>query len=197
MSLPKDKKSIKIVLLGDSGVGKTSIVTRYVSGTVLENVKPTVGAAFVTKDVIIQKNTVELLIWDTAGQEVYRGLAPIYYRNARIAIIVFDVTNSTSFDSVNYWIGELKSNVSENVVILVCANKIDLNEKRIIDQNQIDILIKKNNVLYAETSAKENIGIDKLFQDLISKITEIDLVAENEKDKTDLREAKPNVGCAC
>ena len=145
--MSKDKKAIKIVLLGDSGVGKTSIVTRYVSGTLLENVKPTVGAAFVTKDIVVGKNNFELLIWDTAGQEVYRGLAPIYYRNARIAVIVFDVAMSSSFESVHYWIDELKTNVSENVIILVCANKIDLEERRVVDQARIDALIKKYNVL--------------------------------------------------
>ena len=109
--------TVKVVLLGDSGVGKTSIVTRYTTGIVQQSVKPTVGAAFVTKELTVENQEFELLIWDTAGQEVYRGLAPMYYRSAGIAIIVYDVVRAQTYQSVSYWIKELKANVDKNTVI--------------------------------------------------------------------------------
>ncbi|OHT17066.1 small GTP-binding protein [Tritrichomonas foetus] len=162
--------AIKLVLLGDSGVGKTSIVTQYVSGNVPENINPTIGAAFVTKDVTIDNQQLELLIWDTAGQEVYRGLAPMYYRSALIAIIVFDVTKSESFDSVNYWIRELKTNVEENIIILVCGNKIDLEDKRVIEFQSASSMATENGALYAETSATTGSGVERMFQVAISDL---------------------------
>lgn len=165
-----DANAVKLVLLGDSGVGKTSIVTQYVSGTAPDNVNPTIGAAFVTKDVNIDGQQLELLIWDTAGQEVYRGLAPMYYRSALIAIIVFDVTKAESFDSVSYWIKELKTNVEESIVILVCGNKIDLEEKRVIEFQSANSMANENGALYAETSASSGAGVDRMFQVAISNL---------------------------
>ena len=162
--------AIKLVLLGDSGVGKTSIVTQYVSGSAPENVNPTIGAAFVTKDVLIDGQQLELLIWDTAGQEVYRGLAPMYYRSALIAFIVYDVTKAESFDSVSYWIKELKTNVEESIIILVCGNKIDLEEKRAIEFQSAQAMASENGALYAETSASTGAGIDRMFQLAISTL---------------------------
>ena len=165
-----DANAVKLVLLGDSGVGKTSIVTQYVSGTAPDNVNPTIGAAFVTKGVNIDGQQLELLIWDTAGQEVYRGLAPMYYRSALIAIIVFDVTKAESFDSVSYWIKELKTNVEESIVILVCGNKIDLEEKRVIEFQSANSMANENGALYAETSASSGAGVDRMFQVAISNL---------------------------
>ncbi|EAX92640.1 small GTP-binding protein, putative [Trichomonas vaginalis G3] len=162
--------AIKLVLLGDSGVGKTSIVTRYVSGSAPENVNPTIGAAFVTKDVLIDGQNLELLIWDTAGQEVYRGLAPMYYRSALIAFIVYDVTKAESFDSVSYWIRELKTNVEENIVILVCGNKVDLEDKRTVEYQTAQNMATENGALYAEASATNGTGIERMFQVAISTL---------------------------
>lgn len=159
---------MKLVLLGDSGVGKTSIVTKYVSGEAPENVGPTIGAAFVTKDVTIDGQHLELLVWDTAGQEVYRGLAPMYYRGAAIAIIVYDVTKNESFDAVDYWIGELKNNVEDGIIIMVCGNKVDLEDHRAVDFHQASSFASGKGALYAETSAVSGTGIEKLFQIAIS-----------------------------
>ena len=162
--------SVKLVLLGDSGVGKTSIVTHYVSGNAANNVKPTIGAAFVTKEINVDGNQLELLIWDTAGQEVYRGLAPMYYRSALIAIIVFDVTRSQSYESVSYWIKELKTNVDTNIIILVCGNKTDLEDQRTVDTSSAQAMADQEGALYAETSATTGSGIERMFQMAVSKL---------------------------
>jgi Rab family protein len=165
-----DFNAVKLVLLGDSGVGKTSIVTQFVSGTVPENLNPTIGAAFVTKEITIEGQSLELLIWDTAGQEVYRGLAPMYYRSALIAIIVFDVTNQDTYNSVSYWIRELQTNVEESIVILVCGNKIDLEDKRTVQFQVASAAAAERSALYAETSATTNAGVDRMFQLAISTL---------------------------
>ena len=118
----------------------------------------------------IEGQNLELLIWDTAGQEVYRGLAPMYYRSALIAFIVYDVTKNESFDSVSYWIRELKTNVEENIVILVCGNKVDLEDKRTVDFQTAQSLATENNALYTETSATTGQGVDRMFQMAISTL---------------------------
>jgi Rab family protein len=164
---------LKIVFLGDSGVGKTSIVTKYVSGTLPERINPTIGAAFLTKVITFEDQKLELLIWDTAGQEVYRGLAPMYYRSSAIAIVVFDVTVAESYNSVDYWIQELKSNVDESIVICVCGNKIDLEETRVVDSVTASGTALEKGVLYSEVSAATGAGVDKLFQLAMSKAMKV------------------------
>ena len=162
--------AIKLVLLGDSGVGKTSIVAQYVTGAAQENVGPTIGAAFVTKEVEIDHQQLELLIWDTAGQEVYRGLAPMYYRSALIAIIVFDVTKSESYNSVGYWINELQTNVEDSIIIMVCGNKTDLEDSRVIDFHAASSFAASQGALYQETSAATGSGVEKMFQVAITEL---------------------------
>ena len=164
--------SIKIVLLGDSGVGKTSIVAQYVSGSTPDSIKPTVGAAFFTKEMTFNKKPIELLIWDTAGQEVYRGLAPMYYRSAKIAIIVFDITSVKSFESVSYWAKELQDNVDNNLTIVVCGNKTDLEDARAIPQDVAQKKAEEFGALYVETNANSGTGVERLFQLAITKFFE-------------------------
>jgi Rab family protein len=159
-----DSTPVKLVLLGDTEVGKTSIVSQYLSGSIPESLNSTIGAAFVTKTVTFEKRTFELLIWDTAGQEVYRGLAPMYYRSAAIALIVYDITNAESYNAVDFWIRELRANVEESIVILVCGNKIDLEDRRLVDGLQASAAAVEKGCLYAEASAVTGAGVEKAFQ---------------------------------
>lgn len=190
--------TVKVVLLGDSGVGKTSIVNRYTTGVVQLSVKPTVGAAFVTKEINVDGHDFELLIWDTAGQEVYRGLAPMYYRCAAIAIIVYDVIRPQTYQSVSYWIKELRANVDKNTVIVVCANKIDREETKSPEPEVAQKFAAENDALFVETSAISGIGIDRLFQMGVQQYM------KNAPPQTDkpapLPQPKPNTqnqGCGC
>ncbi|KAH0791842.1 small GTP-binding protein [Histomonas meleagridis] len=160
---------IKIVFLGDSGVGKTSIVSKYGTGALPDTVSPTIGAAFITKDITFNDKAYQLLIWDTAGQEVYRGLAPMYYRSALIAIIVFDVTSANSFRSVDYWVNELHENTEEKIIIVICGNKVDVAEREIGNSYAVE-MAEKYHALYAETSAVTGVGIDAMFQTALSKL---------------------------
>jgi Rab family protein len=159
-----DSHAVKLVLLGDSGVGKTSLVSQYLSGSVPDAANPTIGAAFVTKNVVVDDQPLELLIWDTAGQEVYRGLAPMYYRGASIAIIAYDVTNPDSYGAVGFWVGELRANVEGAIAILVCGNKIDLDDRRLVDGVAAAAAAAERGCLYAEASAASGAGVARAFQ---------------------------------
>ena len=157
-------EGIKIVLLGDSGVGKTTIVTKYVTGKIPSLPSPTIAAANLRKKVLIENQEIDILIWDTAGQEIYRGLTPLYYRNANIAIIVFDVTKQASFDSVGFWIEELRENVGDKITIVICGNKIDLEEKREIEVDKAEKFAIENSAVYVEASGMTGVGVDSAFE---------------------------------
>lgn len=188
----------KVVLLGDSGVGKTSIINRFMTGRSVESLKPTVGAAFVTKNMTIDGHSLELRIWDTAGQEVYRGLAPMYYRSANVAIIVFDVTNPASYESVDYWVQELKKNLKEAAILIICGNKNDLYEERVIHDSQARDYATENGALYIETSASKGTGVSQLFETAISKMLK-ENTASNTNGGVNITEddKKKEGGCSC
>ena len=159
---------IKIIFVGNANVGKTSIATRYVNGTFSENIEPTVGAAYLSKKVPINGTEVTFNIWDTAGQEAYRYLVPMYYRNASIAIVVFDLGNMNSFNGVADWINDVKKNVDDDIIILLCGNKCDLPEKQ-VDFETIQEFSTSNDLIYIETSAANGTGVNKLFEIAISE----------------------------
>ena len=189
---------VKIVLLGDSGVGKTSIINHFMTGKNSESLKPTVGAAFVTKNIVVDGHSLELRVWDTAGQEVYRGLAPMYYRSAQIAIIVFDVTSNSSYESVDYWVQELKKNLKGTPVIMVCGNKADLYEDRSIHDTTAKEFSAANGALYCETSAISGTGINQLFEVALSNMLKENRQAIATSNGVDLNaDNNSKEGCSC
>ena len=122
---PKESVICKVVLIGESGVGKTSIISRYTTNTFKENLMATPGANFLTKLVPFkeEKESIKFEIWDTAGQEKYRSLAKVFYKNAAACVLVYDITNKKSFDELkNYWISEIKENTSQNVSKFIYYN---------------------------------------------------------------------------
>lgn len=160
----------KVVMLGDSSVGKSSMLCRYVDKDFNENHISTIGVDFKITTVKIDDKIVKLQLWDTAGQERFRTIVGSYYRGAQGIILVFDVTNKESFDNLDYWIREMDSNYicdepkMRNVYII--GNKTDLNRKRIISFERAEEFSRLNGAKYFETSAKDNIGIDDFFKDL-------------------------------
>lgn len=159
-----DMLQCKLVLLGDSGVGKTSIVTRYVQGAVNEYQISTIGAAYLTKYETVDNKVVKFNIWDTAGQEKYRNLAPLYYRDAQAAIVVYDITESSSVPNAKRWIAELKEKLPSNSVqIAIVGNKIDLEEQRQVPTEEIQKFAQENGYFFKEVSAKAGINVDKVF----------------------------------
>ncbi|XP_030332836.1 ras-related protein Rab-5A isoform X1 [Strigops habroptila] len=169
----------KLVLLGESAVGKSSLVLRFVKGQFHEFQESTIGAppsffvaAFLTQTVCLDDTTVKFEIWDTAGQERYHSLAPMYYRGAQAAIVVYDITNEESFARAKNWVKELQRQASPNIVIALAGNKADLANKRAVDFQEAQAYADDNSLLFMETSAKTSMNVNEIFMAiaLISKL---------------------------
>jgi len=157
--------SHKLVFLGGSCVGKSSILLRYVKNKFNNEECSTIGASFLTSKVILDDCIIKFEIWDTAGQERYHSLAPLYYRKASVIFVTFDVTCYSSFAEAKNWITELKQYGPENALIILVGNKVDITNSTRIKFEIINDYASDNNIKYIETSAKTNYNIEKLFED--------------------------------
>mmetsp|Transcript_34828 Transcript_34828/g.87614 ORF Transcript_34828/g.87614 Transcript_34828/m.87614 type:complete len:198 (+) Transcript_34828:178-771(+) len=160
----------KLVLLGESAVGKSSLVLRFVRGQFLDYQESTIGAAFLTQTVCLNDTTVKFEIWDTAGQERYHSLAPMYYRGAQAAIVVYDITNADSFERAKNWVKELQRQGNPNIVIALAGNKVDLESKRKIITDEAANYAEENGLLFMETSAKTATNVNELFVAIAKKL---------------------------
>eukprot|EP00736_Rhodelphis_marinus_P003371 Rmarinus@m.24821 len=161
---------VKLVLLGDAGVGKSCLVVRFVKGEFFEFSEPTIGAAFLTQTVALDDSTVKFEIWDTAGQERFRSLAPMYYRGAAAAIVVYDVTNPESLEGAKSWVKELQRQGSADIVIALAGNKADLSAKREVDREAVNSYAEENGLIHMETSAKTAQNVNELFVAIARKL---------------------------
>jgi len=160
----------KLVLLGESAVGKSSLVLRFVKGQFLDYQESTIGAAFLTQTVCLNDTTVKFEIWDTAGQERYHSLAPMYYRGAQAAIVVYDITNQDSFERAKNWVKELQRQGNPNIVIALAGNKVDLVAKRAVAIEDAQAYAEENGILFMETSAKTAANVNELFVAIAKKL---------------------------
>uniref|UniRef100_A0A5S6QC10 small monomeric GTPase n=1 Tax=Trichuris muris TaxID=70415 RepID=A0A5S6QC10_TRIMR len=160
----------KLVLLGESAVGKSSLVLRFAKGQFHEYQESTIGAAFLTQSVCMDDMTVKFEIWDTAGQERYHSLAPMYYRGAQAAIVVYDVTNQESFTKAKNWVNELQRQALPNIVIALAGNKADLANKRMVDFSEAQSYAEEHGLLFMETSAKSAMNVNDIFQAIAKKL---------------------------
>ncbi|KAM9824394.1 ras-related protein Rab-5A-like [Neosynchiropus ocellatus] len=164
----------KLVLLGESAVGKSSLVLRFVKGQFHEFQESTIGAAFLTQTLSVDDATVKFEIWDTAGQERYHSLAPMYYRGAQAAIVVYDITNEESFARAKNWVKELQRQASPNIIIALSGNKADLANKRAVDAQDAQSYADDNSLLFMETSAKTSMNVNDLFMAIAEKLPKND-----------------------
>jgi Rab family protein len=168
----REAKSLeaKIVLLGDTGVGKSSLALRFCQGRFPPFHEVTIGAAFLQQIVRVERNRqLKLYIWDTGGQERFRAMAPLYYRDAAGAIIVYDVTNPSSFDSVKYWVQELQAKGPASVEMAIAANKMDV-EGAQHSAEDAKAFAEENGMLFIATSAKSGENVGRLFEQVANKI---------------------------
>lgn len=178
----KPTTSVKLVLLGEAAVGKSSLVLRFVSDDFQENKEPTIGAAFLTQKCSLPNRTIKFEIWDTAGQERFASLAPMYYRNAQSALVVYDVTKPTSFIKARHWVNELKAQASPGIIIALVGNKLDLVEDsadeegaesaRKVDTEEGQKLADDEGLLFFETSAKSGHNVLQVFLAIANKVPE-------------------------
>ena len=171
----------KLVLLGDSSVGKSCLVAQFVRSEFHDFQEPTIGAAFLTAQLALDdtsSNTVRLEIWDTAGQERYRSLAPMYYRGAAAAIVVFDLTSQESFSGAKSWVKELQRRGDANVVIALAGNKLDV-EGRVVEKEEAAAFAEENGIIYMETSAKTAQNVRELFLAVARKLPRNEVLPES------------------
>lgn len=179
MSKPNN---IKTVLLGSSGVGKSSLMYRYVTNGWDDNIQTTLGAAFMDKTVTYRDRPFKFQIWDTAGQEKYAPLAQMYYKDANVALLVFDLTSKETFASLRSWKAELHDKGPKNLVIAVVGNKCDDVDNIQITQQEAEALAKEMGAFYMKTSAKENMNVQELFDKVCDDLIEKnDILAPNSK----------------
>lgn len=190
----------KLVLLGESAVGKSSLVGRFAKDSFDEFRESTIGAAFLTQSVRIEPNTtVKFEIWDTAGQERYKSLAPMYYRNANCAVVVFDITQPESLDRAWAWVRELQHQASGNIIIALAGNKLDLVAARRVDTSAARASAEQAGLLYFETSAKTGENVNEMFRAIAERMPideEVERRQREERRAIDIERAQQQ-GCAC
>ncbi|CAF9909040.1 hypothetical protein IMSHALPRED_007574 [Imshaugia aleurites] len=197
---PKPSSSVKLVLLGEAAVGKSSLVLRFVNNDFQENKEPTIGAAFLTQKSHLPHRTIKFEIWDTAGQERFASLAPMYYRNAQSALVVYDLTKPTSLVKAKHWVAELQRQANPGIVIALVGNKLDLTDEnaaasggastsegsdaegaetpetsgdaRKISTKEGRAYAEEEGLLFFETSAKTGVNVQEVFTAIANAIPE-------------------------
>ncbi|KAI1433103.1 ras-domain-containing protein [Xylaria sp. CBS 124048] len=193
---PKPSSSVKLVLLGEAAVGKSSLVLRFVNNDFQENKEPTIGAAFLTQKCNLPSRTIKFEIWDTAGQERFASLAPMYYRNAQAALVVYDLTKPTSLVKARHWVAELQRQASPGIVIALVGNKLDLTndgeggqpdgdsegaegeesgDARKVTTEEAKTYAEEESLLFFETSAKTGYNVTEVFTAIANAIPETSL----------------------
>ncbi|KAH8264554.1 ras-related protein Rab7 [Drosophila kikkawai] len=178
----RKKSLLKVIILGDSSVGKTSLMNQYVNKRFSNQYKATIGADFCTKEVVVNDRVVTMQIWDTAGQERFQSLGVAFYRGADCCVLVYDVTAPNSFKNLDSWRDEFLIQASprdpEHFPFVVLGNKVDLDNRQVSTRRAQQWCQSKNDIPYYETSAKEGINVEMAFQIIAKNALELEAEAE-------------------
>lgn len=160
----------KIVLIGDSGVGKSNLLSRFTRNEFNLESKSTIGVEFATKSIQAEGKTIKAQIWDTAGQERYRAITSAYYRGAVGALLVYDISKHSTFENVERWLKELRDHAEANIVVMLVGNKSDLRHLRAVETDEAMAFSEQHNLAFIETSALDASGVDTAFQRILTEI---------------------------
>ena len=161
---PSYDLSFKIIIIGDSGVGKSSLIQRASKDNFSENYQATIGFEFCTFNTKINDKIIRCQVWDTCGQEIYRSLISSFYKSSVLSILVYSINDKNSFFNLNSWINDLKNKACSNIKIFLIGNKIDLNENREVDKSEVDNFVLNNKIdFFLETSAKTGFNAKNVF----------------------------------
>lgn len=179
----------KVVLIGDSGVGKSNLLSRFTRNEFCLESKSTIGVEFATRSIQVDGKTIKAQIWDTAGQERYRAITSAYYRGAVGALLVYDITKGATFENVERWLKELRDHADANIVIMLVGNKSDLRHLRSVSTEDAQSFCEREGLSFIETSALESTNVEKAFQLILTDIYHI--VSKKVLDSDDTR---PKIG---
>jgi len=163
----------KVVLIGDSGVGKSNLLSRFTRNEFNLESKSTIGVEFATRSINVDGKTLKAQIWDTAGQERYRAITAAYYRGAVGALLVYDISKQATYANVNRWLKELRDHADSNIVIVLVGNKSDLKHLRAVSTDEAKQYCADNNLTFIETSALDGSNVDAAFQNILTDIYRI------------------------
>jgi small GTP-binding protein len=183
-------REVKVVVLGDTGVGKSSLVLRFATGNYRPYSESTIGASFMSKIIQTRTGSVKFQIWDTAGQEKYRSLAPMYYRGAAAAIVVYDITRVDTFKTLRSWVDELRAQGPKDISIAVAGNKADMSDAREIDTKTGKEFAEEIGAIFMETSAKDSLNVDEIFVGIAAKLP---VPPKSDPDNITLKSATRNL----
>ena len=187
----EDLIKLKLIVVGNQGTGKSCILNRFINETFEENYEATIGLDFQSKNITIHDQDVRLIIYDTAGQEKFRSLIPMYIREAQIILFIYDISDEESFNSIPKWIQEVKEVLKEEVVFALIGNKIDLESQRKVSFEDGKKFAEQNNFVFQEVSAKTGKNFENLFDVQIFEAVYNKFRAEFEK--RDGGEEQPNI----
>ncbi|KAG6503967.1 ras-related protein Rab11B-like [Zingiber officinale] len=160
----------KVVLIGDSGVGKSNLLSRFSRNEFSLESKSTIGVEFATRTIRVDDKVIKAQIWDTAGQERYRAITSAYYRGAVGALVIYDISRNMTFDNVERWLKELRDHTDSSIVIMLVGNKADLRHLRAVLTETAKSFAERENTFFMETSALESMNVDTAFTEVLTEI---------------------------
>lgn len=163
----------KVVLIGDSGTGKSNLLSRFTRNEFNLESKGTIGVEFATRCMQVDGKIVKAQVWDTAGQECYRAITSVYYRGALGALLVYDIAKCLTYENVEHWLKELRKNTNSNIVVMLVGNKSDLRHLRAVSTEEASAFAQKNGLFFLETSALDSTNVERAFQTVLSQIYQI------------------------